>query len=340
MRRALPLRRTTAPAHATIAFVVAAVASCGYPDFVFVQTDPPRDATAPAEPPDVAPLETSPQGECPVERTRCLDLCVVTTADPAHCGGCDRRCRPEEGCFAGRCLAPPPISCAALGVRDPSAPSGRVEIDPDGLGPLAPFEVYCEMDADGGGWTLAMKIDGSKPTFGYTSSLWTDDELFAEGSADLSATEAKLRSFGAVPFESVRVVVVDAGTPRTLVLPIAAASLRDLFAGPSLRTAVGRPSWLGLFASPSLPLHCNHEGVNVDYGGLGGYPRVRLGIVANNENDCGSPDAYLGVGLALAGDNGCYPAGLPTITLGNVAASRCGASQDRATRAFGYVFVR
>ena len=54
--------------------------------------------------------------------------------------------------------APPPptdpTSCADLLAREPSAMSGVHTIDPDGPAGKPPFDVICDMDTDGGGWTL------------------------------------------------------------------------------------------------------------------------------------------------------------------------------------------
>lgn len=58
----------------------------------------------------------------------------------------------------GTSSALPALNCMGAKVVAPSLPpSGRYFVDPDGAGPLLPFEVYCEMVANGGGWTLVAK---------------------------------------------------------------------------------------------------------------------------------------------------------------------------------------
>ncbi|HYO51193.1 fibrinogen-like YCDxxxxGGGW domain-containing protein [Archangium sp.] len=51
----------------------------------------------------------------------------------------------------GGCTA---TSCKALLESNPATPSGLYTLDTDGTGPLAPFETWCDMTTDGGGWTL------------------------------------------------------------------------------------------------------------------------------------------------------------------------------------------
>ena len=67
-----------------------------------------------------------------------------------QCGDVQNYCNRAAMCVAD---APPvEASCAALLAAAPGIPSGAYAIDPDGDG--APHTVYCDMETDGGGWTL------------------------------------------------------------------------------------------------------------------------------------------------------------------------------------------
>lgn len=45
-------------------------------------------------------------------------------------------------------------TCATIKANSSTAASGIYQVDPDGDGGLAPFDAYCEMDLQGGGWML------------------------------------------------------------------------------------------------------------------------------------------------------------------------------------------
>lgn len=70
-------------------------------------------------------------------------------ATPQPDGGTDGDVAPPDA-------APPRtyLSCLEAMQAVPSASDGVYTIDPDGAGPLTPFDAYCDMTRDGGGWML------------------------------------------------------------------------------------------------------------------------------------------------------------------------------------------
>lgn len=189
-----------------------------------------------------------------------------------------------------------PASCAEALASGVDA-SGVVVIDPGGGG--EPFPVHCDMQTDGGGWTLALKADGQRATFRYTSSLWTTAELLNPDAPALDHTEAKLDSFNRVPFQEVLIRFdTEVGTggdyeSRWVWMDLAGDSLLSLFAaGDYVPVYLGRQRWLGAVPEATLQENCNREGINA-----GVFTnRVRLGIVANDDDDCLTLDSKLGVG--------------------------------------------
>jgi hypothetical protein len=290
-------------------------------------------------------------GDCDANAANGCEVDVRSSV--AHCGTCGSACtyanaagvcrngtcsmgtcnagfsdcdyNPANGCeTAGACVY---ASCNAI---PRAAPTGVYTLNAGGPN----WSAYCDMASDGGGWTLVMKVPGRDAGFAYASAIWTDTAVLNEGSTDLSTTPAKFRGFFTLPFQQMRVGMVD-GSPRYLVVPVSATDvgpLNALFAGGQRTTSVGRAAWLGLVGSPSLQPNCSLEGFNLVSGG--DYHAVRFGILGNNETDCGTSDSRLGFG----GEYNRCGAGAD-VSSGNV--STCGSDNgDRDNAFFGYLFVR
>jgi len=86
----------------------------------------------------------------------CVPDCLVFAE---YCGDgivngpeeCDGSFDIHNGCFA---TCEVPTSCTDIKAYDSTAPDGAYVIDPDGGGGSSPFQVYCNMTIDGGGWQL------------------------------------------------------------------------------------------------------------------------------------------------------------------------------------------
>ena len=261
-------------------------------------------------------------------------VCVVLVA----CAGCDNllgldttKLGGDAGipCDGASCEASF-ASCRALKGAFPEAPSGVYTLDA-GTGV---FQAYCEEDTDGGGWTLALKVDGRQATFAYDAALWENTDLLATDAPDLDRKEAKLETWNAIGFTELRIVFefpVASGGVNVLIVPLGAGKLSDLFAaGQARTTTLGRDAWKSLLGSTaSLQPNCNQEGTNQVLTGS----RVRLGILGNNEVDCLSPDSRIGIGGAGT------VCGTPTESAGN---SACFSADngDAELPAFAWVFVR
>lgn len=268
---------------------------------------------------------------------------LVTGSGTSGSPGCDG-C--EGTCIAGSCV---PVAASCLAYRDEHGVqvSGVYPIDPDGAGPGAPFMVHCEMVADGGGWTLVVKVDGREKTFQYALpdaelDHWDDPDSFGEPAYD--HTEAKLASYASVPLSELRVgleypVGEGAPQPNTLVMPAQGPSLHALMAADqALEVAPSIGSWQALVPDALLQVGCLRQGLNIrmkvdDYASA----RVRIGVIADNQGDqvCIDPDSYIGVGARVHCNSFSGSAGGESCWVGPQMDSGLAAHL-----AFGYVWVR
>jgi hypothetical protein len=131
--------------------------------------------------------------------------CVDAAPNPRNCIDIQECLVNNGGCVAPNDVcseqyAAPPLcvylraSCRAY-LDAGSSLDGVYDIDPDASGPLAPFQVYCDMQ--NGGWTLLMKL--SAGDFCYGSARWTNGaEQNAANLLDTSTPsgyDAKSRAF-------------------------------------------------------------------------------------------------------------------------------------------------
>ena len=108
---------------------------------------------------------------------------------------------------------------------------------------------------------------------------------------------------------------------HSLVAPAVSPSLYALLKdGKYTATKLGRAKWKGLIPNSSLQLNCNREGFNAIH--------CRIGITANQENDCNTPDSWLGFGTSNSG-------------AGNFAnGSWSPDNGGKDIKSFGYIFAR
>lgn len=262
-------------------------------------------------------------------------------------------CGSDTDCLSGYCnggVCVDTTSCAALLAANSSAKDGPYVIEPAGA--TAAFPVYCDMTDHGGGWTLVLKMGStaSPGTFDYSAPIWTNPTLLRPDSTDMSQTEAKFQSYLSVPFENILAMMTTiSGTPpapNMLTIPLAGTkSLADLITT-SAPNAVTVPTttlspmdWVGL-TNPGAVIqpNCNMGGINVQPAGVGACvgASVRIGLIANDQADCCSPNSYVGFGGIVQGDPGCSPVAYSAGSMEGVACT--GGTANIAD--FGYIFVR
>ncbi|XP_020623534.1 uncharacterized skeletal organic matrix protein 5-like isoform X1 [Orbicella faveolata] len=234
-------------------------------------------------------------------------------------------------------LQPPPVtasSCKELydnGLRENK--DYMLEID------SGKIPVYCHMTSDigecgGGGWTMVMKIDGSKQTFHYDADLWRNNNEFnlPGGETGFDSQETKLPTYWDTPFSKICLGMKVGQQTKFVVINKQASSLFSLIAdGQHRATSLSREKWKSLIGSEgSLQAHCNTQGFNA-VGTNSGMAKARIGIIGNQENDCNSCDSRIGFGTGGASDD--------SNTCGNEA-THSPDNGDKHIKAMGFILVQ
>jgi hypothetical protein len=264
------------------------------------------------------------------------DGCETEIAtDSDHCSACDTPCPDVNqaiggvACAGGQCVYPP--SCKALLDSTGNVPDGVYRLQPQGG---APFDAYCDMTLNDGGWTLILKVDGNLPGFGRDSSHWASGVPYRPEYPDLDNNEAKLAGFENMPFSELRLSMIDPADmlARHLVLAIPnAASAAVLFNAPDFETNEDVPKWHGLVAEPAYQTTCVRQGFNRILGLNNDVVRGRLAIAFDENSDCPSTDAWIGIGLDPGNDGP---------TCGNYGSDVNVTNGPKNTKAYCYVMIR
>ena len=145
--------------------------------------------------------------------------------------------------------------------------------------------------------------------------------------------ETKLPSYWNTPFSKICLgMKIGQQQVNFTVINKQANSLYSLIAdGEYRKTALGRNTWKTLIGSQaSLQFNCNKEGFNA-VGGSSHHSKARIGIIANQQNDCNSCDSRIGFGTGGKQDD--------SNTCGNEATTTPD-NDDKHIKAMGYILVQ
>ena len=145
--------------------------------------------------------------------------------------------------------------------------------------------------------------------------------------------ETKLPTYWNTPFSKICLGMKIGHQTIFIAITKHATSLYSLIADGNYRaTSLGRNTWKSLLGSfASLQPNCNKEGFNAVSLGHSTRPKARIGIIANEQNDCFTPDSRIGFGT------GGYP--FNSNTCGNQA-KHGGDNGDKDTKAMGFILVQ
>jgi hypothetical protein len=194
-------------------------------------------------------------------------------------------------------------SCYSL-LLDGKNTDGVYWIDPDGGGANTPFQVYCDMTYDGGGWTMLMKATRGT-TFGYSASYWTTANTLNDNDVTRNDGDAKYRSFNENSLTDIMARWPDIADHRWL--RNSTWSNVTALTGFNTYANWGSPLtqnyWNTQYFSTETGIY-QHGTKLADLGGSGN--GARWGSRYNNEADWTSDDVSNGIGMVVGYSAGDY----------------------------------
>lgn len=261
---------------------------------------------------------------------------------PTQCGcavcPCERyaSCGSASDCRSGYCRQNRcdwASSCREIHDNAASLPSGWYPLHTLGQD----WGTFCEMQLDGGGWSLILKQTGNLPQLAYESPGWTTPDLDGDrypDAADLATlTDVQLAvGYQVLAFSQIR---MGFGPSRVadlhpefgleyVVADVEATSLQAAIAGDAYlpwKTPLPLDRWLKFDLHFQLAPYCVRQGFNV--GGM-----LRVGIVSSADPDCTKNAATSFIGFGARGP----------VFAGNVCSAGCAANVD--VPAYSVLMVR
>ena len=177
-------------------------------------------------------------------------------------------------------------------------------------------------------------VNLNQEIFHYGSNYWINKAHFnlPGGETGFDSQETKLPTYWNTPFSKICLGMKIGHQINFIVINKQANSLYSLIADGQYRnTTLGGNTWKKLIGSQaSLQRNCNKEGFNAVSGNVI-RSKARIGIIANNENECFSPDSRIGFGTGGSPDD--------SNTCGNVA-KHGGDNGEKFIKAMGYILVQ
>ena len=224
-----------------------------------------------------------------------------------------------EGLPLGSTRERPALDCLDILLSGEATGDGLYWIDPVRSG--LPFEAYCDMSTDEGGWTLLLAANGSSTYWGNNSPNWYVSGL-DDGPRRLVGTDYHGRAYTEQPTSSTRICLDDTAHCYTFDHNYD-LTLWDFFAGGFswVESSVDSFGWDDAGDLASLDAweaaigatdrgSCHWLGINYSttWSGIGFLSDLNGGCASASEGDRYHDDGALGVGLQSCQDsNGCAP---------------------------------
>lgn len=176
----------------------------------------------------------------------------------------------------------------------------------------------------------------TQKTFHYDSTYWSDKTGYGSSFAGqaLDTNEVKLPTYWNTPFTKICLGMKTDDQLNFILIDLTADSLYSVIAdGRHRSTFLGRNKWKTLIGSAaSLQRNCNMEGFNNIASSAATYrSKARIGILGNEQNDCGTPDSRIGFGTGGYYDD--------SNTCGNEATTGSD-NGDKHIKTMGYILVQ